>query len=125
MPQKASTAATINVIGNQCRISAMLKNERETMIKSTPTATAKIPNCLDINHLAKRPQVSCTHKQLKSSEDIYPEKGSNQPYAVASSRDRVRVYGSAGVIGLVLQGTKYILPTFLSIIRGPQTRANA
>jgi hypothetical protein len=35
-----------------------LKNTKEAMIKTTPTAMVKIPNCLGMNHLIKK---RCTH----------------------------------------------------------------
>jgi hypothetical protein len=50
IPENASIPATINVIGNHILTSAILKNTKETMIKITPTATVKIPNCLGMNH---------------------------------------------------------------------------
>ncbi len=54
IPENASTPATINVIGNHILTSAMLKYTKEAMIKITPIATVKIPNCLGMNHLKKR-----------------------------------------------------------------------
>ena len=54
IPETASIPATINVIGNHILTSAMLKNAKEAMIKITPTATVKIPNCLGINHLKRK-----------------------------------------------------------------------
>jgi hypothetical protein len=54
IPEKASIPATINVIGNHILTSAMLKNTKEAMIKITPIATAKIPNCLGMNHLKRK-----------------------------------------------------------------------
>ena len=54
IPENASIPATINVIGNHILTSAMLKNIKEIIIKTTPTATVKIPNCLDINHLKRK-----------------------------------------------------------------------
>jgi hypothetical protein len=32
----------------------MLKNTKEAMIKITPTATVRIPNCLGMNHLKRK-----------------------------------------------------------------------
>jgi len=52
--ENASILATINVIGNHILTSAMLKNAKEAMIKITPTATVKIPNCLGMNHLKRK-----------------------------------------------------------------------
>src|SRR4051794_17252159 len=50
IPKNASTPATINVIGNQCRTSALSKDTREAMTKIKPIPTIKIPNRLDIHH---------------------------------------------------------------------------
>src|ERR1044071_169854 len=73
MPENASIPATINVIGNHILTSAMLKNTKETMIKVTPPATVKIPNCLDMNHLRKKMNAPCAYNRVQSSKDIYLE----------------------------------------------------
>ena len=61
MPENASIPATINVIGNHILTSAILKNTKEAMIKTTPTAMVKIPNCLGMNHLRKKMDAPCAY----------------------------------------------------------------
>src|SRR4051794_30893047 len=78
IPENASIPATINVIGNHILTSAMLKNTKEAMIKITPTATVKIPNCLGMNHLKKRRAHHTPMMGVQSSKDIHLAIGPDQ-----------------------------------------------